>query len=87
MYKIKQEESQQCRVEANLIGFLNISKEPGEHSGPFGILMFFVMMVVVNILELTMYLHDSSSLISTLLILETTLGDKRPIICVLHLRS
>ena len=28
-------------MEANLVGFLNISKKPGEHSGPFAILMLF----------------------------------------------
>ena len=40
VHKIMQEESQKCRVEAHLVGFLNIGKKPGEHSGPFAIWMF-----------------------------------------------
>lgn len=94
VYKIKQEESQKCRVEANLVGFLSISKKPGEYSRSLwnldvlyddGVVLVVVMMMV-NILEL--YLHNSSCLlISTPLILETTLGDKCTIIYVLHLRS
>ena len=51
-------------------------------------LVLVVVMMMVNILELTTYLHNSRSLlISAPLILEATLGDKCPIICVLHLRS
>ena len=51
-------------------------------------MMMVVVVMMVNILELTMYLRNSSSLlISTPLILETTLGDKCPIIYILHLRS
>lgn len=58
-----------CRVEASLVGFLSISKKPGEYSGPFGILMFFMMMVCGigggddDGYALELYLHNSSSLL------------------------